>query len=162
MEGFCVVEMGEGIRAAVRTVLAERGSGPIFGRSGAEPALLVVSPGAIRRRRSLPERCGVLLVPGDGGDAVRTVRAGCAVSYGGSCRDSLTISSREKTRIVAAIQRGLVTVQGEAVECQEFTLVLAPGRDERTVLAVAGTLILLGVPPEETAYWRERARGAAR
>ena len=64
-------------------------------------------------------------------------------------RDSLTISSREGNILWAALQRELVTVDGQVVERQEFPLNLAPGEGELSALATAGALLLLGVPPEE-------------
>ena len=42
----------------------------------------------------------------------------------------------------------LLTVDGQVVERQEFPLALEPGREELPALAVAGALLLLGVPPE--------------
>jgi len=156
MEGFRVVETGEGIGADIMRALAACGKETMRHRNEDYPALLVVSQGAIRKKRKLPDRCGVLLVPGDAGRAIRTIRAASAVSYGASNRDSLTVSSREQTRIMAAIQRSLVTVDGDTVECQEFALELAPGRDEMSALAVVGALILLGISPEEAARAMEQ------
>ena len=156
MESFRVVETGEGIKADIMRALSACGKGTVRCRNEGCPALLVVSLGAIQQKRKLPETCGVLLVPGDAGQAIRAIHAASAVSYGGSSRDSLTVSSREKTRIMAAIQRGLVTVEGTVVECQEFALELVPGSDEMSALAVAGALILLGVSPEEAARVMEK------
>jgi len=76
-------------------------------------------------------------------------RAASAVSYGLSPRDSLTVSSRERGVLWAALQRELVTVDGRVVERQEFPLALEPGAEELSALAAAGALLLLGVPPEE-------------
>ena len=76
-------------------------------------------------------------------------RAASAVSYGASPRDSLTISSREGNTLWAALQRELVTVDGQVVERQEFPLTLEPEVGELPALAAAGALLLLGVPPEE-------------
>ena len=75
-------------------------------------------------------------------------RAASAVSYGVSPRDSLTISSREENILWAALQRELVTVDGQVVERQEFPLTLRSGEEELSTLAAAGALLLLGVPPE--------------
>ena len=77
------------------------------------------------------------------------LRAASAVSYGASPRDSLTLSSREGDTLWAALQRELVTVDGQVVERQEFPLRLEPGAGELPSLAAAGALLLLGVPPEE-------------
>ena len=76
------------------------------------------------------------------------LRAASPVSYGAAPRDSLTISSREGDRLWAALQRELVTVDGQVVDRQEFPLRLAPGEEVLSGLAVAGALLLLGVPPE--------------
>ena len=71
------------------------------------------------------------------------------MSYGASPKNSLTVSSREGDHLWAALQRELVTVDGQVVERQEFSMPLLPGQGELPSLAVAGALLLLGVPPEE-------------
>ena len=152
MERFCVVEAeGEGVGRAIRRELERVGPGREARVSRVHPALLVVSPGAVRSGLSLPASCRTLLLPGDAGALLTGVRAASAVSYGASPRDSLTISSREGDRLWAALQRELVTVDGHVVERQEFPLWTGPERGELPALAVAGALLLLGVPPEALA-----------
>lgn len=148
MEWFQVVEAGEGIERAILKTLAARGGGAERHVSHSHPSLLVVSPDAAARRMELPEACRTVLLPGDAAELLEGLRAASAVSYGISPRDSLTISSREGDRIWAALQRELVTVGGQVVERQEFSLSLAPGAKELSALAAAGALLLLGVPPE--------------
>ena len=148
MERFCVVEAGEGIDRAIRRELERLGPGREAPVSPAHPALLVVSPEAARRGLPLPEACRTVLLPGDAGGLLEGVRAASAVSYGASPRDSLTISSRAGGRLWAALQRELVTVDGQVVERQEFPLAPPPGGGDMPALAVAGALLLLGVPPE--------------
>lgn len=147
MEQFCVVEEDEGIGTAIRRGL--RGRTGRGGVSAGHPTLLVVSPGAARRGLRLPAACRTVLLPGDAGQLLEGVRAASAVSYGASPRDSLTISSREGDKMWAALQRELVTVDGQVVERQEFPLSVPPGTRALSALAVAGALLLLGVPPEE-------------
>ena len=146
MELFQVIEDGEGIEDSILRTLPAR---PRHGQrvSGRHPALLVVSPRAAERGLPLPERCRTVLLPGELGGA--PLRAASAVSYGMSPRDSLTISSREGETLWVALQRELVTVDGRIVERQEFPLALEPGEQELSVLAAAGALLLLGVPPEK-------------
>ena len=110
--------------------------------------MLVVSPLAARQGLELPAACRTILLPGDAGGLLEGLRAASAVSYGDSPRDSLTISSREEGRLWAALQRELVTVDGQVVERQEFPLPLSSPTEELSALAVAGALLLLGVPPE--------------
>ena len=81
--------------------------------------------------------------------AAGTIPAETVITYGLSPRDSLTLSSREGDTLWAALQRELVTVDGQVVERQEFPLRLEPGAGELPSLAAAGALLLLGVPPEE-------------
>lgn len=147
MEQFCVVEEDEGIGRAIRQGL--RGRTGRGGVSAGHPTLLVVSPQAARRGLRLPAACRTVLLPGDAGQLLEGVRAASAVSYGASPRDSLTISSREGDRLWAALQRELVTVDGQVVERQEFPLAVPRGTRELSALAIAGALLLLGVPPEE-------------
>lgn len=147
MECFQVLEAGEGIEQAILRRLTARGG--LRGRcaNGNHPALLVVSPRAAARGVPLPRQCRTVLLPG--GMSGTPPRAASAVSYGASPRDSLTISSREGNILWAALQRELVTVDGQVVERQEFPLTLEPDEGELSALATAGALLLLGVPPEE-------------
>ena len=145
---FQVVEAGAGIEGEILRGLRGYGGGR-EGRSGlACPALLVVSPQAAARGMALPQCCRTVLLPGGMGGR-GPLRAASAVSYGASPRDSLTISSRERGRLWAALQREVVTVDGQVVERQEFPVTLPPGEEALSALAAAGALLLLGVPPEE-------------
>lgn len=147
MECFQVLEAGEGIEAAILRGLADRGG--LRGRcaSRAHPALLVVSPRAAARGLDMPRQCRTVLLPGGMGGVLP--QAASAVSYGVSPRDSLTISSREGDVLWAALQREVVTIDGQVIERQEFPLALEPGGEELSTLAAAGALLLLGVPLEE-------------
>ena len=147
MECFQVLEAGEGIEQAIMERLRSRGG--LRGRcaSADHPALLVVSPQAAVRGMELPRQCRTVLLPG--GMRGTLPQAASAVSYGTSPRDSLTISSRERDTLWAALQRELVTVDGRVVEQQEFPVSLGQGEEELSALAAAGALILLGVPPEK-------------
>ena len=147
MECFQVFEAGEGIERAILRGLSARGG--LRGRcaNGGHPALLVVSPRAAARGTRLPRQCRTVLLPGEMGGA--PLQAASAVSYGVSPRDSLTISSRERDTLWAALQRELVTVDGRVAEQQESPVSLGQGEEELSALAAAGALILLGVPPEK-------------
>lgn len=63
-------------------------------------------------------------------------------------RDTLTLSSREGDRLWLALQREVVTVQGQVVERQEFPFRSTAAQPTQAALAVAGALLLLGVRPE--------------
>ncbi len=147
MGRFQVIEAGEGIEGAILRRLSARGGGGEL--PGGGPDLVVVSPEAARRELLLPADCRTVLLPGQAGGAAGRLRAASAVSYGPSPRDTLTISSREGDRLWCALQREIVTVDGRVVEQQEFPLRLGRDGEELTALAVAGALLLLGVPPEE-------------
>lgn len=148
MELFQVIEDGEGIERAILSGLSARKGGREQ-VSEKHPALLVVSPRAAAEGAPLPEHCRTVLLPGEIGERALPLRAASAVSYGISPRDSLTISSRERDTLWAALQRELVTVDGRVVEQQEFPVSLGQGEEELSALAAAGALILLGVPPEK-------------
>ncbi len=148
MESFQVIEAGEGIEGAILRALAARGGEKLPPASGEHPALVVVSPGAARLGLKLPPACRTVLLPGQTGRAAGEMRAASAVSYGTSPKDTLTVSSREENRLWCALQRELVTVDGRVVERQEFPLELDRKDRELPALAVAGALLLLGVPPE--------------
>lgn len=153
MERVQVVEAGEGIEQAILSALPGWGPGESRRVSGEHPALLVISPEAVARRMALPWACRTVLLPGDAGAVLHSLRAASAVSYGASPRDSLTISSRERGRLWAALQRELVTVDGQVVERQEFPIPFVGKRGELPALAATGALLLLGVPPETLADW---------
>ena len=148
MECFQVIESGEGIEGRILRALSRRGGMTERYAALEHPALLVVSPQAAAEGAELPGACRML----------EGLRAASAVSYGSSPRDSLTISSREGDRLWAALQRELVTLGGQVVERQEFPLPLGPDGRAMSDLAVAGALLLLGVPPEELEGedWGER------
>jgi hypothetical protein len=111
--------------------------------------LLVVSPGATGWAGAEALSCRMVLVPGSAGPLVRSFQAGCAVSYGASPRDTITISSMEGTQLCVAIQRELVTVDGGVLERQELVLPCRPEWSPLPYLAAVGTQLLLGVPTEE-------------
>jgi hypothetical protein len=149
MEWVQVLEWDEGIAPAVRRGLAVCGGGQGRDRGHIGPALLVVSPRAAERGLALPARCQTVLLPGDAGGRLGGLRAASAVSYGVSSRDSLTLSSRGRGGLWAALQRELVTVKGQVVEQQEFPLPLPPDGEVLPMLAAAGALLLLGAAPEQ-------------
>ena len=145
---FWVLEANEGIEGRIYRRLRELGrTAPVcFDRE--RPSLLVVSPSAARQGVELPD-CRTVLLPGQAGELLRTKQAASAVSYGPSPRDTLTLSSREGDHLWAALQRELVTLEGTVVEQQELVLPFPLEESPLPFLAVAGTLLLLGVPPEE-------------
>ena len=135
-------ERDEGIRTAVEAGLGELAAEVRAGRHPAELAgarleLLTVSPAARGWAGAGAVPCGTVLLPGTAG------------SYGTSPRDPLTFSSLEGDRLCLAVQRELVTLGGAVVEQQELVLPFSTGASPLPFLAAAGTLLLLGVPPEE-------------
>ena len=104
--------------------------------------------GAAEDGLALPAACRTVLLPGYAWGLPEGLRAASAVSYGASPKNSLTVSSRRGERLWAALQRELVTVEGRVVERQEFPVPFL-SHGELASLAVAGALLLLGVPPEE-------------
>ena len=77
------------------------------------------------------------------------VEADCAVSYGLSGRDSITISSLQENRMVLSLQRELVTVSGVILDRQELLLPYLTALSVVETLAVYGALLLLGVAPSQ-------------
>ena len=145
MENFWVAEESEGIGEAVRRQLGERDRRTAAGGS---PWLLVVSPRAAERRRQLPTGCRTVLLPGGAGGVLSGLDPAAAGSYGTGPRDTLTLSSREGDRLWLALQREVVTVQGQVVERQEFPFRSTAAQPTQAALAVAGALLLLGVRPD--------------
>ena len=144
-----MIEEQEGIEADIlrRLTLHGRSLGQI--PAADHPALLVVSPRAAARRDGRPERCRMALLPGDAPLPGWEFQAASAVSYGTGPKNTLTLSSREGPKLWLALQRELVTIQGQVVDRQEFPWILDHSASPQSALAVAGALLLLGVPPEQ-------------
>lgn len=88
--------------------------------------------------------CKALLLPGSAGPLARGLSCTCAISFGTSPKDTLTISSLEGGQICLALQRELVTLDGAVVEEQEWVLPFPVGGDPMDYLAAAGVLLVLG------------------
>jgi hypothetical protein len=151
-----VWEWEEGIAAALATRLAGEEYRLLSGRHPGELAvspldLLVISPGARSWAGAGAVKCDTVLLPGAAGPRARSLHAGCAVSYGTSPKDTLTLSSLEGGQICLALQRELVTLTGQVLEQQELELPYPRGSTPEIVLATAGTLLLLGLPLGESA-----------
>jgi len=87
-----------------------------------------------------------LLAPN--GSGIEAISSQWVVSYGMALRNSLTISSLEPDSAVLALQRELPTLTGTVVERQELPLPIPPGTGADTVMALYGSLLLLGIPPD--------------
>lgn len=154
-----VWEADEGITAAVLAGLGAHSAQIWTGRHPAELAakpleLLTISPGACGWAGAGAVRCTAALLPGTAGPLARALNVRQAVSYGTSPRDTLTFSSLEGDRLCLAVQRELVTLTGTVVEQQELVLHFPTGASPLPFLAAAGTLLLIGVPPEGLApHW---------
>lgn len=146
MRIFQVLEQDEGIEQAILKGLACRPCTPPVWTNDS-PALVVFSMQGIRQLQKYPMSCKAALLPSAAGDHLASVRAASAVSYGLSARDTLTISSRVGDKLMLALQREVVTVQGTAVEQQEFAVHCPPQFPQLSLLAVVGGLILLGAEP---------------
>lgn len=110
--------------------------------------LLCITPDAVGWAGAGAIDCRMLLVPGALGPLARILRPACAVSYGVSPKDTLTLSSLEGDQICLALQRELVTLEGVLVEEQEWVLPFPVGSDPMDYLAAAGVLLALGLSPE--------------
>lgn len=109
--------------------------------TGPPPDILVLSPDAVTSHIvSAPVECGILLLPGDA-DA-EDFDAGCVVTYGMSPKNTITFSSIGEDTCVVALQRELLTVNGDMLERQEFKI--KSGLRPDGLLAVAGALLILG------------------
>ena len=117
---FQVFEDHEGIEADILRRLAGLGGRPEARSAGQRPALLVVSPQRRppRSHRSrLPHRPAARgSAPARAGNSRPPAPSAMAQAPG----NTLTISSRTVDRLWVALQRELVTVQGQVVERQEF------------------------------------------
>ena len=115
--------------------------------SGKYDLFVVTDAGEEEDARNLRTR--VLLAPGSTAQkTVAGISSDWVVSYGLSGKDSITLSSLEGGFAVLALQRELVTLGGKVVEQQEIPLAFSEGLDAQGLMAVYGSLLLLGEGPE--------------
>lgn len=146
-------ERGEGLRAAIEEDLKKSGL-PLPVLIGAQHPvillgenmdLLVVSPGAAGWAGAGGLHCRLALVPEGAGVLMKGLKAEGVVSYGSGTKNTITLSSLEENRICLAIQRELVTVEGNMVERQELVLPYPQqGQTPEFFMARIGALLLLG------------------
>ena len=111
----------------------------------AKNALLILPPD-VGPLPGIPQQVRYLLLP-DGMQPV--IRADCAVSYGLSGRDSITVSSLGENTMAISLQRELVTVSGHVLERQELLLPQISDLSAEETLAVYGALLLLDAAPSD-------------
>ena len=146
---FEVLESGEGIQDEITRRLQDTGALACGWSSPSRPALLIISPRVAAKTPRLEGGCRTVLLPGDAPAEHWQLQAASAVSYGSGPKNTLTLSSREGRKLWLALQRELVTIQGQVVDRQEFPWMLDHGASPQSALAVAGALLLLGVPPDQ-------------
>jgi hypothetical protein len=114
---------------------------------GLRSDILVISPNAARKgtKPKNTVSCGILLLPGDA--EADFAEADCIVSYGMSPKNTITLSSIGEESCILALQRELITVRGDVLERQE--IMIEGGKKPDSLLAVAGTLLLLGLKPSD-------------
>lgn len=111
-------------------------------------ALLAVAPEAEPNDSAALPPCQLLLLPGSERNFLARAPAKCVISYGGSGKDSVTLSSRTGEGLLVAIQRSLPTLAGGSIERQELRI-SAGGQAPQRVLFFASLLLVLGCPMEE-------------
>ncbi len=156
MSAVGIWEKDEGVFSHVFEALHGRGHVPYTLLRAGHPAelagilldLLVIAPGALGWAGAGALGCKMVLLPGSAGPLARAFQVGCAVSYGTSPKDTITISSVEGRQLCVAVQRELVTVGGGVVEQQELVLTLPASLSPPFFLAAVGAQLLLDVPAE--------------
>lgn len=99
--------------------------------------------------QTLPKiNCKTLLLPGNQ-QLAEGIKTDCAVSYGLSSKDTLTLSSIGESAYVAALQREIETLSGSVLECQEIPLYDMGKHTAEQILAAVGAALIVGVPPEK-------------
>lgn len=112
-------------------------------------ALLAVAPGAEPESGVPIPPSRLLLLPGSDLSLLQRCKAACVMSYGGSSKDSLTLSSLEGRQLSLAIQRELPTLSGGSVERQELMFPLRGEEGPLDLLFRVGLLLVLGVCVED-------------
>ncbi len=152
-----VWERGEGLCDALKEDLKRGTSNEAGLFRGRHPAelnvgtldLLVVSPRATGWAGAGSVNCRLVLLPGSAAPMARGMHVEGAVSYGTGPKNTITLSSLGESTICLAIQRELVTVNGNVVERQELVLPYPAGLASPDLfMARVGALLLLGVQPQ--------------
>ena len=96
-----------------------------------------------------PLQTKILLLPDKAPpEIVAGISSGWVVSYGLSGKDSITLSSLEPGFAVLTLQRELVTLAETVVEQQEIPLSVPRDLDAQEIMAIYGSLLVLGEKPE--------------
>ncbi len=111
--------------------------------------LIVVPPKCFDALPDKAADCRILLIPDTASDILRSFNADCVVSYGMNEKSSLTMSSVSDEEMVVSLQRELPTLDGEILERQELKMPRPAGMRVESILAVVGTLLITGIPPEK-------------
>ena len=110
--------------------------------------LLAIAPTATTEVAAPLPPCRLLLLPGTEVALLRHCSASCVMSYGGSQKDSLSISSLDHPNVSFAILRELPTLSGGIVERQELQFPLRGTESAVSLLFRVGLLLVLGLPAE--------------
>jgi hypothetical protein len=156
MNGIAVIEEpGEKLSGVIASFLREKGKRDVtlLGESalcgGVAPAVVVVSPGAGAKRKSVPElSCDILLTPGKS-PPKNKISAATLISYGMSDRDTLTLSSIDSDCLMVTLQRETTAVTGRGLDRQDIPIKRESGVSPEVMLAAAGALLLIGISPDE-------------
>ena len=116
--------------------------------SGHKANLLVISSQAGRFHESLPAiACDILLIPGMASKKASSLQPSLVVSYGMSIKDSVTLSSIEKSSLVLSLQRELPTILGHSLERQDIPVSCRDHLSHEDAMAALTTLLILGISP---------------
>ena len=116
---------------------------------GMAPEILILSPGYAEKTKpdSRPVKCRVLLTPGSAAD--EKIEAACAVGYGMSGCNSITLSSIKEDECILTLQRDILTLGGCVLERQDIAVRKDKATDPEELMAAAAALLILGIPPEK-------------
>ncbi|MCL2084204.1 MAG: hypothetical protein FWH06_02975 [Oscillospiraceae bacterium] len=93
-----------------------------------------------------PCRCRLAVVPGDAPFDASFVTADRVITYGMSCRNTVTVSSVSDGRLFLALQREIIGIDGQSLDQQELLVRHAPSTV--TALAASAALLACGAAPE--------------
>jgi hypothetical protein len=107
--------------------------------------LFLLGPGVPAARRPERVRCAAAILPGADSAAMGgRLDTPCAVTYGLSSRDTLTLSSLSGREAVLALQREVVDLAGRCHERQEWSVIMPPGVGRMQLLAIEAARIVAG------------------
>lgn len=102
-----------------------------------------------RSSNSFPTASYVIMPDISGISTIKQLCPKSVITYGLSCKNTVTVSSVIRNNMVVSIQRELVTISGARIDAQEFPVSLQDINNVDSALASVALLLQLNIPIEK-------------